>query len=175
MSITIIYGPMFAGKTTTLINLINENKKSNHLVIKHSLDNRYSDNSEELITHDKIKTKATLYKNLLDISIDLTNITNIFIDEAQFFNDLLEFCKVQKTNGKHLFIAGLNKDINKNSFGYIDQLIRLGLVDKEYKLYAVCECGEKAEHTIRKINNNTQILIGGSDLYKSVCNNCYNF
>ena len=48
-SLKIIMGPMFAGKTTSLLNEISKYNSKDILVINHSVDNRYE--NEKISTH----------------------------------------------------------------------------------------------------------------------------
>ena len=61
--LTVIIGPMFAGKTSYLINLYKNNKKNNinTLVINHSYDIRYGD--QGLTNHNK----ETIPRNTLSV------------------------------------------------------------------------------------------------------------
>ena len=105
----LILGPMFAGKSTYLINKVHEllcngAHASEILLINHSRDTRYDTTNTNICTHDGNKYKAistnnlqTIIHSIINIPIDdtTTNITNkyshikhILIDEGQFFDDL---------------------------------------------------------------------------------------
>ena len=109
----LILGPMFAGKSTYLINKVHEllcngAQASEILLINHSSDIRYDTTNTNICTHDGNKYKAistnnlqTIINSIINIPIDdtttttTTTITNkyshikhILIDEGQFFNDL---------------------------------------------------------------------------------------
>ena len=61
--LTVYAGPMYAGKTTALIAELEDSLEcgSNVLVVKPSIDNRYSD--EDIVSHDGISLqKATGHK-----------------------------------------------------------------------------------------------------------------
>ena len=55
-SISLIFGPMFSGKSTELLRRVRRYSVANHrcLVIKYKADTRYSD--ENLSTHDRCET-----------------------------------------------------------------------------------------------------------------------
>jgi len=105
----LILGPMFAGKSTYLINKVHEllcngAQSSEILLINHSSDIRYDTTNTNICTHDGNKYKAistnnlqTIINSIINIPIGdtTTTITNkyshikhILIDEGQFFNDL---------------------------------------------------------------------------------------
>ena len=56
----LILGPMFAGKSTKLLEILNDLKSKNekYLLIKHVIDTRYNSNNNNLITHDKQNEKC---------------------------------------------------------------------------------------------------------------------
>jgi thymidine kinase len=87
--ITIIFGPMFSGKSTELLKRVRrlELQKKKCLVVNYNLDNRYS--AEDVVsTHDKIMVKA-VKRNRLEEILDIYNDYDVIaIDEGQFFPDV---------------------------------------------------------------------------------------
>ena len=86
MSLSLIIGCMFSGKSTELIRLVNRYKSigKNILTINHSLDQRYSRNM--IVSHSGSKV-AAMQTSILPAEIDEYDI--IAIDEGQFFTDLV--------------------------------------------------------------------------------------
>ena len=165
----LILGPMFSGKTSKLIQIIQKYKilKKSILILKPNIDNRYSDSSE-IITHDKISANCLSIKQLSDI-LDVSNYDVIIIEEGQFFSDIYEkvseWCKTKK-----VYVAGLNGDANQNLFGNLYKLI--SIVDNIVFLTALCiKCnnGDPAIFSKKNINNNLIVEVGGSELYDAVC------
>ena len=80
--IHLIIGPMFAGKTTEMIRIVNKYKyaKKRCLFIKHVIDDRY--NKKYITTHNKITEIATTATKLMNL--DVSNYDVIGIDEGQF-------------------------------------------------------------------------------------------
>ena len=100
--ITIVIGCMYAGKTTYLLEKINDLKETNssYLVINHCSDTRYNDNC--ITNHNQESENSFSLNKLYDLNIqNLDNIENLLIDEAQFFSDLydtiLKFRNYKKT------------------------------------------------------------------------------
>ncbi|AAG02722.1 thymidine kinase [Betaentomopoxvirus amoorei] len=179
MSIELIIGPMFSGKTTELMRKINRYILSNQkcVIITHNIDNRFI--NKNIINHDgNILNKEYLYiktNNLINEINIVDNYDIIGIDECQFFeeNDLEQFCDKMANNKKKVIVAGLNCDFNRNIFNSISKLIPK--VEKIKKLQAICQfCYKDASFTIKKHNKNQIIEIGGQDLYVPVCRLCYN-
>ncbi|TXG55493.1 hypothetical protein EZV62_020749 [Acer yangbiense] len=144
----VIIGPMFAGKTTALLRRIRSegNDGRNVAMIKSSKDTRYAIDS------------------VLDV---------IGIDEAQFFEDLYDFCcKAADHDGKTIIVAGLDGDYLRRSFGSVLDVIPLA--ETVTKLSARCElCGKRAFFTLRKTGEKQTELIGGADVYMPVCRQHY--
>lgn len=158
----VITGCMFSGKTTTLINLIK--KERNPLVINSILDTRPT--SDSIMSHNNEKIDSLKVNKLCDV--DITNYSHIFVDEAQFFEDLLEFVKKCMTFDKHLVIAGLDGDYKQNPFGQIVDCIPLA--DEIYKFTSKCYvCGNTAPFTKRIVNSDQCILVGAENIYKPSC------
>ena len=92
----IIFGPMFSGKSTSLLNQINCLKvyKKNILVINSIKDSRVENN--KIKTHDGLKYNAykvdELEKELIEEILNKQYDT-VCIDEAQFFTNLKYFVK----------------------------------------------------------------------------------
>ena len=48
----------------------------------------------------------------------------MFIDEAQFFDDLYEFCELAvEVHKKHVFVIGFDGDSDRENFGQIPQTL----------------------------------------------------
>ena len=199
--LTTIIGPMFSGKTTELINIYNyikthtskgwnyKKKKENNsklmptiLVINYKLDTRYS--YEKLSSHDKQMIPCIFAENLSEIADivninikeinkDILDIDYILINEAQFFNDIVEWVDIaiNKYN-KNVIICGLDGDFERKPFGNWLNLIPQS--DNVIKLYSNCKyCNNNAIFTHRITNEKQQTVIG-SDNYIPLCRKCYN-
>lgn len=177
--IEIIIGPMFSGKTTELIRRCStyESINFNILIFNHTYDTRCS---------NKIQNHQGLYKNAIktnslvnfynqNITI-FNNINVIAIDEAQFFDDLLQFVQIIETYNITLIISGLDGDANRQPFGQILQCIPYA--NSVTKLNAMCmikKDGTLAPFSKKIIQNNStsQIDVGNNDKYISVSREAY--
>ena len=140
-----IMGPMYAGKTSRLIDIYNmykatpfpSYKESEILVINHSMDTRYNSRVIGLCNHDK-KFIPCLWANTLFDMVNLhgdienklddklfSNVKVILINECQFFNDIVEWVilAVEKYH-KIVYICGLDCDFKRNVFGNWLNLIK---------------------------------------------------
>ncbi|XP_043694784.1 thymidine kinase-like [Telopea speciosissima] len=176
--IHVIIGPMFAGKTTALLRGIQTaiNNGRNVAVIKSNKDTRYGLGSA--VTHDGVKLPCFALADLSSLTEKIgiqayEKLDVIGIDEAQFFEDLYDFCcKAADDDGKTVILAGLDGDYLRRSFGSVLDVVPLA--DSVTKLTARCElCGKRAFFTLRKTKETQAELIGGSDIYMPVCRHHY--
>lgn len=174
----VIVGPMFAGKTTALLRRIKSesNNGRNVAMIKSSKDTRYA--TDSIVTHDGVKFPCWALPDLSSFRQKFgaeayEKLEVIGIDEAQFFEDLYDFCcEVADHDGKTVIVAGLDGDYLRRSFGSVLDVIPLA--DSVTKLTARCElCGKRAFFTLRKIEEMQTELIGGADIYMPVCRQHY--
>lgn len=172
----LIIGPMYAGKSTELLRIINRYKCLNKkiVVINHILNNRYG--SSELTTHNQEKYEKCLIMSRLaslknDSIYNFNDIDVIIVEELQFFSDafevVIDWCD---NHHKIVIVAGLDGDFMRNPFGDVLRLIPHA--DKVTKLNALCKkCGDGtlAHFTKRKTKNDELTLIGSDAIYEAVC------
>ncbi|XP_045805732.1 pentatricopeptide repeat-containing protein At4g16470 [Trifolium pratense] len=150
--------------------------KENVAIIKSSKDTRYG--LDSIVTHDGAKLPCWPLKNLSSFKqkfgIDAYEKLDVIgIDEAQFFDDLYDFCReAADHDGKTVIVAGLDGNYLRKSFGSVLDIIPLA--DSITKLTARCEiCGKNALFTLRKTQDKQVELIGGVDVYMPVCRQHY--
>ena len=188
----IAIGCMYSGKTSFLVELYKQYKFCgiSVAVINHSIDNRYD--NEMLSTHDKVKIPCIKTDKLMDLYaeyIDIEHPTDsiprlqdkfkvmssevILINEGQFFTDLEEFVKLMLVKGKKIYVSGLDGDFERKKFGHILDLIPL--CDKVTKLTSLCSLCKDGTRAIfsKRLTNETEQTVVGSDNYIPVCRSCY--
>lgn len=169
--IEVFYGPMFSGKTSSLIRKIKRycHAQEKCIVIKYKGDTRYE--VQDISTHDKQTYKA--------IPCETLEIMNIFedcdvigIDEGQFFDNIVEFSEHYANRGKKVIISALDSTFERKPFGNILELV--SKAEKVHKLTAICvKCHKEASFTKRLGNEKEVKLIGGDEKYMPVCRKCY--
>lgn len=173
-----IVGPMFAGKTTTLLKRMKSESSNgrNIAIIKSNTDTRYG--LDSIVTHDGEKLPCLPLADLSSFREKLgaeayEKLEVIGIDEAQFFDDLYDFCsKAADHDGKTVIVAGLDGDYLRRSFGQVLDIIPIA--DSVTKLSARCEvCGQPGVFTLRKTDETKTKLIAGAEVYMPVCRNHY--
>ena len=176
MSLTVILGCMFSGKSTELLRRVRRleciGKKI--MVINHKTDNRYT-NHDKVVTHCTDSMDCVKTDRLFSLTTheNYTNTDTIAIDEAQFFPDLYEFVLQELQQNKTVIVSGLVADFQCKPIG--DILNLLPHADDTVRLYALCSMcnnGTRAAFTKRLSNDTQQVLIG-TDQYAAVCRNCF--
>ena len=101
--IDLIFGPMFSGKTSDLLNRIRRYKIANKkcVVVKYSLDTRYHDS--DISSHDFDVHEAVCAKQLSDVEKLVIDSDVIGIDEGQFYPDIIDFCEKNGKFGKNCY------------------------------------------------------------------------
>jgi thymidine kinase len=171
MSLHIIIGCMFSGKSTELIKRIKAAKEAGTTVLNivHALDSsRYA--TSAITTHDQERVDALALTRLTEVSAcTLHKHDLICIEEAQFFSDLYDAVfSFVNDHGKQVIVCGLDGDYLAQPFTNMMRLIPIA--DSIIKLTARCVvCGKAAMFSKRICADANVILIGGSDKYQSVC------
>ena len=181
-SLEIIMGPMFSGKTEMLIKKYNTvleldlDTMFNHtnvVAYNYYKDTRYG--NDKIVSHNGKSINSTNIKTLSQIFDDtnkLINYTHIFINEAQFFNDLKEcVIKLVEEYNKHVIICGLDCHYKRDKFGDMWDLIPYA--DSIVKLKGICNnCSNPSLFTHRITREKEQEIIG-NDNYEPLCRICY--
>lgn len=176
----IIIGPMFSGKTKSLINTYNHLcKTENVIAINHEIDKRYS--STMISSHDKDMIPCIMMNDIYDEWFN-ENSTHynclhekdlILINEGQFFLRLYPTVLDMLYHGKKVFIYSLDGDYKQEKFGEVLDLIPF--CDYIEKRKSVCvKCNGHAIFTHRKTKDKSQVLVGTSDEYEPLCRECLN-
>lgn len=174
--LNVYIGSMYAGKSSEIIKIFKTLNTSDvtSLVITHSLENRYDENY--LSTHDNIKIPCEKLSKLKDIYSlkSFVNSSVILIDEAQFFEDILEAVNIVEIHQKIVYVFGLDGDFKRNKFGNILDLIPY--CDNVHKLKSICyKCKSKGIFSLRISDSINQVLVGSNNDYQPVCRECYLF
>ena len=174
MSLELLIGPMFAGKSSAIQSIVRRHESMGWsvFVVTNSMDTRYSD-APAVVNHDKIAIPAVAVKELLPLltSAGYRGSRLVVIEEAQFFPDLYDFVlSAVEKDAKHVICVGLDGDSDRKPFG--DLLRLVPLCDKLTKLTALCsECkdGSPALFSFYKNLKSTQLAVGASDQYEPLC------
>ncbi len=190
-SLTLIMGPMFSGKTSTLMHHIgNALQIGKVLFLIPQIDNRCEDtivsSHNPHIKLNDLKFEIRRVNDLDAIKLeDVNDYLTICIDEAQFFNSLTNnIIRFVEEYNKDVFIAGLSGTYERKPFSKSDFLNLIPLADTVIYLSKDTYCsrcislGKRNKalftHKISTFGDNkSEILIGGSEEYQPVCRTCY--
>ncbi len=171
----VICGPMFAGKSTRLLQELAQHAGPT-LLIKPARDTRYA--TDAVVTHDGVTQSA----HAITSPDELRSLADqhpralIGIDEAHFFGAPLIPAVRALLECKHrVVIAGVERDHLGLPFEPFPTL--LCEADTVIKLSARCTACNGAHgpaiHSQRMTPSNARILIGGADLYQPRCRTCF--
>jgi len=182
--LNLIMGPMFSGKTTKLINSYNAYVKAygkeKCLIINYIHDKRYTTHPK-VVSHNGLSVNCYVTSDLADFidNIETQHIflkaTYIFINEAQFFPNLIHLIMFSRNILKKNFVlCGLDYDYKKDKFGELLDLV--DYANNVYNLTGKCNtenCIHHSKYSHRLINDEKQVLIGITQ-YEPLCEECYN-
>ena len=184
MTLEVIIGPMFSGKTSELIRLVEREvyAKRKGAIFKPSFDRRYS--AKQVASHNGLRYEAysvvaseagvmripeLVKKEKLDV---------IGLDEVQFFPHGIVELLDSLAHDKKVVACGLNMNFKAEPFPATMELA--ARADRVRYLSAVCVvCGGEATRTQRLIGgkpaprDSPVIVVGGKELYEPRCRNCY--
>jgi len=170
-----IAGPMYAGKTSAILQEILWLKHCNHnvLVIKPDIDTRYS--ATHIETHNRLSFPCFSMKNWDHVIDNYTlmpyNYHTVVLDEIQFMeqNATIDNVNTMLSNGVNVIAAGLDQDSRGRPFETTALL--LALSDDISKIRSICTvCGRTATKTQR--NDETldeRVLVGSVGMYEPRC------
>lgn len=170
--IEVICGSMFSGKTEELIRRLKRVKIANLKVeiYKPGIDTRYDET--KVVSHDSNAIQSTPLTNSQEILLLAQDVDVVGVDEAQFFDDeIANVCEVLAMRGVRVIVAGLDMDYQGRPFGQMPNL--LAKADYITKLHAICvQCGNIANISYRKTEQEGQVLLGEKDVYEPRCRVC---
>lgn len=174
------YGAMSCGKSTSLLQTaFNYKERGYHvLVFTSSLDDRYGkgkvtsrigiDSDAMIIPKDD-----TSFLEYIKLTIIPNNIKAVFVDECQFLSseqvDMLS--SIVDEYNIPVFCYGIRTDFESNLFSGSKRLFEIA--DSFEELRIICKCGKKAIMNARLVESSEQVLIGGNDMYQSMCRTCF--
>lgn len=167
----VVCGPMFSGKTSSIMRDYLWHKHSNNSfeLYKPSFDTRW--HKETITTHTGLQAEATCISDVGQISA----IRQFYLfDEIQFFDgehvtgDIVQSIKYLLSMGKNVAVCGLDTDWKGDPFIVTAKL--LAMADKVEKLQSICtHSGLPATKTYKKkeYRDGDTVELGASDIYEA--------
>jgi len=141
MSLELLLGPMFAGKSSALLSIVRRHRALGWsvMVVTHSSDTRYG-TDPQVVNHDQQRCPAIATHALMHLleSEEYRSARLVVVEESQFFPDLVPFVtKAVDVDGKHVVVVGLDGDAERRPFGRVLDLIPFA--DRITKLTSFCK------------------------------------
>jgi thymidine kinase len=157
---------MYAGKTTHLINLF---EYHGGIILDYSEDK--TNKKGTFKSHNNLSRECYKVNKLNNFMENIgTNELNIFINEAQFFDDLCEFV-LKYEDTKNIYIFGLDGDFKRKPFGQILEVIPLS--DTITKFKGLCKCCSNDSIFSKRIVENKEQYLPDETAYIPTCRECY--
>lgn len=184
MTLEVIMGPMFSGKTSELIRLVEREvyAKKKGAIFKIAFDRRYS--ARQVVTHNGLRydayTVASTGEGVDRIrKIALSNsLDAIGVDEVNFFPEPVVGVLDALADERRVIACGLNLNFRAEPFRTTMELA--AKADRVRYLSAVCVvCGQEATRTQRLVGGepapkeSPTIAVGGKEMYEPRCRSCY--
>jgi len=172
---TLFYGPMFAGKTSALIEVYKQDP-TDVLCFKPERDTRYRGKSF-LNSHDGGSIPCLPVQKATDTIKELRQSTHtVVFDEVQFFeySDMAQTVSYFLDMGINVVAGGVDLDHLGVPFETVDKL--KDWADNCVGLVGQCEnCQRDSRYTVRRkgFDQNAKFLVGGTEAYKPLCGTCF--
>lgn len=185
MSLSVILGPVNSGKTTALLDEASRVSAVGlrGLYVNSVIDTRNNDcvsTHNPLLSYKEKLTHITFLKISHLSELDVSGYDALFIDEAQFFEDLLPAVKRFMDNDrKYVWVAGLSGDFNRARFGQILDLLPLCAANRVIFKSSYCtRCARNKRLLVDapysyRLNREERAQIAVGKKYESLCGECY--
>jgi len=185
MSLEVIVGCMYSGKTEELVRRLRRASIAGQMVraFKPALDARYHES--DLSTHLGNRFEAEPVRDadeLRDLVAAEDSLQVVGFDEAQFMGPgIIPLLEALANLKIRVVVAGLDMDYQGKPFGPIPHL--LAVADSITKLHAVCVaktpdghlCGNPASRSFRlpEADSGAQVQVGSEGVYEARCRACW--
>ncbi|MDR1907985.1 MAG: hypothetical protein LBQ43_03955 [Holosporales bacterium] len=171
--LTFTYGAMNAGKTTSMLQVAHNYESCNLTPCVFTYEG--CDDKGACYCRLGISRTSNLFnKEYSFSSLDLSGISIILIDEAQFLTtkQVFDLGKIASFNDIPVMCYGLRTSWQAHVFEGSAAL--LGIADELREIRTICQCGKKAIMALRSAPANGQGDEDlGQDKYVSVCRKCW--
>lgn len=179
--LTVIAGPMFAGKTTKLLTLFSVLSNLGHSVLCFKAEAKKVSGMGHTNSHDE-RPLPVIYVSMDQPEKILqyvggNGIEKVIIDAIHFFpnSKIIAIVNELLAKGIDVYANGLIFDYRKQPFGATAALLKMA--DESLELFSICvRCAGKAQHTERVAGGTAQALgtTGPQKaVYIPVCDNCH--
>ena len=172
-TLEVVCGPMFAGKTTTLLRRVSEARARGMVVqvVRPALDHRSA--ADAIETHGGERMQAVSVASAQQVIGAVGDAQLVVIDEAHFFGSALaEACQTLLARGVSVIAAGVDIDHFGRPFDPFPALF--AMAHAVHRLQGTCaRCGQPSTHTQRLVKGGARIVVGGAEAYEPRCAACF--
>jgi thymidine kinase len=175
MSLTLICGPMFAGKTRTLIELVRAAGES-AVAAKPDVDTRFG--RSVIVSHDGAHLPATAVSSASDLRELAVGAALVAVDEAQFLT--VELAAALAELGGRMPVVAAGLDLDFRGIPFEATVLLEERADQVQRLSGTCgRCGGVATRTQRLVAgvpadlSDPIVRVGGAGLYEPRCVVCW--
>lgn len=169
----LIIGPMFAGKTNRLFELMSKySYEKRGILFRKREDNRYGD--ENVVrSHSNFKFPAMVVKNIVELETHATDYDVVGIDEGQFYEGIVDVVDEMHMGGKIVIISMLNGDYRREPFDNVSRLY--AKATKIHRMWSACAvCGKECMYTMlidkSIVDDNKKLVISaGKTTFQPAC------
>ena len=167
-------GPMWGGKTSRMLLEVEKHRHGGREIhaFKPKVDNRYS--AEEIVTHMGWSIPATCVKNGADIEQYMLEHAKDFKNSLIVVDELFMLPGVSDTlvwfykQGVDVVVATLDLSYACKPFEEVAKL--LPWATRVVKCPSACSvCGHDAYYTYRKVEDDSEVFVGGKETYEPRC------
>ena len=171
-TVTLIFGCMFSGKTTSLVIRLQRIEPASRVAIKHAVDRRYAD--QGIVTHSGLTLPAHSVSTAHEILGLVTENTRVVaVDEAHFFDSsLVTTIDALAQRGIDTVLTSLEPDSWGVAFPIVAELRELA-DQSVFKTAACARCGALADRTQRLTPIVNGDMVEGSGCYEPRCQVCW--
>ena len=163
--ITCFVGPMYAGKSTMLLDLA---QQENTVYYRLTYDRKQHRQERTFTTHDNKQIKGYLVPTLSTI-VDTSKI--LLIDEIQFAQPHMVAPLLHRISAPEIYCAGLDLDFEQMTFEATAEF--LCYAQMIYKMVSKCHDCQGIARYSKKLGEN-QDRFDSRSQYVPICGDCYN-
>lgn len=179
--LTVIAGPMFAGKTTKLLTLFSVLSALDYSILVFKAEAKSNGGMGHTRSHDE-RPLPVIYIGMNEPEkilqyVGKKGIQKVIIDNINFFpkDTFIKVVKTLLAQGIDVYLNGLIYNYRKEEYGATKALMKMA--HECIEQYSICvKCGGKAAHTER-IAGGTEVSIGTTGKttakYIAVCSSCH--
>ena len=173
MSLEIYIGPMYAGKTTKMMEMYYKNNCPLKIVVdycdhEHGVSMSSLNNHNNTTLHGVYKVKTLLS---LCESHDASIAQHVYINECQFFPDLYEYVIQCLKRDVCVYLYGLDGDFKQELFGQTMSLIPY--CSHIEKIQGTCNTCSNSSILSYRTCENKEVYLPNSDVYIPLCLKCH--